>query len=35
MKLALILGVAITFITACFTAGYEAKPGVPKEDQHT
>jgi len=29
MKLALILGVAVTFITSCFTAGYEAKPGVP------
>jgi len=35
MKLALILGVAVTFIVSCFTAGYEAKPGVPKEDQRT
>ncbi len=33
MKLALIIGVTIVFITACFTSGYEAKPGVPKNNQ--
>ena len=33
MNLALILGVAVVFITSCFTSGYEAKPGVPKNNQ--
>jgi len=33
MKLALILGVTVTFVVSCFTAGYDAKPGVPKNDQ--
>lgn len=33
MKLALILAVAVTFVVSCFTAGYDAKPGVPKRDQ--
>ncbi|SFE00892.1 hypothetical protein SAMN05216238_10751 [Lentibacillus persicus] len=33
MKLALILGVAVTFTVSCFTAGYDAKPGVPKKNQ--
>jgi len=31
MKLALILGVAVVFITSCFTSAYEAKPGVPRK----
>ncbi|SIS90196.1 hypothetical protein SAMN05421787_10685 [Virgibacillus pantothenticus] len=35
MKLALILGVAIVFITSCFTSGYESKPGMPKKQQST
>ncbi|AUJ25662.1 hypothetical protein A21D_02616 [Virgibacillus dokdonensis] len=35
MKLALILGVAIVFITSCFTAGYESKPGMPRKQQRT
>ncbi len=33
MKLVLILAVALTFLTACFTSAYEAKPGVPKNNQ--
>lgn len=33
MKLALLVGVIITFIVSCFTSGYEAKPGVPKKNQ--
>lgn len=33
MKLALILGVAAVFILSNFTAGYDAKPGVPKDNQ--
>ncbi|SHG20286.1 hypothetical protein SAMN05216225_10207 [Ornithinibacillus halophilus] len=33
MKLALIIGVVITFIVSCLTSGYEAKPGVPKHNQ--
>lgn len=33
MKLALLLGVCVAFITSCFTAGYDAKPGTPKNDQ--
>lgn|SRR5690606_38693247 len=33
MKLALILGVCVTFIISMFTSGYEAKPGVPKNNQ--
>ncbi len=35
MKLALLMGVIVTFLVSCFTAGYESKPGVPKEDQRT
>ena len=31
MKLALIIGVAVVFITSCFTSAYEAKPGVPRK----
>lgn len=31
MKLAVILGVCITFIVSIFTAGYDAKPGQPKK----
>lgn len=34
MKLALLLGVCVAFITSCFTAGYDAKPGTPKNDQY-
>ncbi len=33
MGLALILGVTVTFLVAIFTAGYDAKPGVPKKNQ--
>ncbi len=33
MGLALVLGVCVVFITSCFTAGYEAKPGTPKNNQ--
>ncbi|SDQ84559.1 hypothetical protein SAMN05216231_2755 [Virgibacillus salinus] len=33
MKLALLMGVIVTFVTSCFTSGYDAKPGVPKKDQ--
>jgi hypothetical protein len=33
MKLALILGVTVTFLVSIFQSGYEAKPGVPKDNQ--
>jgi len=33
MKLALILGVAVTFLVSIFASGYEAKAGVPKNNQ--
>lgn len=33
MKLALLMGVIVTFIVSCFTSGYDAKPGVPKKEQ--
>lgn len=33
MKLALILGVVLVFIVSFFTSGYEAKPGIPKDNQ--
>lgn len=33
MGLALILGVTVTFLVSIFTAGYDAKPGVPKRNQ--
>lgn len=33
MKLALILAVAVVFVISTFTAGYDAKPGVPKNNQ--
>jgi hypothetical protein len=33
MKLALIIGVVITFLVSIFTSGYEAKAGVPKDNQ--
>ena len=33
MKIALILAVALSFTTACFTSAYEGKPGVPKNNQ--
>lgn len=35
MKLALILGVCVTFLVAIFSAGYEAKPGMPRKGQST
>jgi len=34
MKLAIILGVALVFLTSCLTSAYESKPGVPKKDQY-
>lgn len=33
MKLLLIIGVCLMFLSACFTSAYEAKPGVPKKNQ--
>ncbi len=33
MKLALLIGVIVTFIVSIFASGYEAKPGVPKKNQ--
>lgn len=33
MNLALIAGVIIVFLVSMFTSGYEAKPGVPKNNQ--
>lgn len=33
MKLALIIGVAITFLVSIFTSGYESKGAVPKDNQ--
>jgi hypothetical protein len=33
MKLALIIGVTVTFLVGIFTSGYDAKPGVPKKNQ--
>lgn len=33
MKLILLLGVTVVFITACLTSAYESKPGVPKNNQ--
>nr|CDQ32193.1 hypothetical protein BN993_01603 [Virgibacillus halodenitrificans] len=33
MKLALLMGVVLTFIISTFTSGYEAKPAVPKKNQ--
>ncbi len=32
MKLLLILGVSLTFLTAIFTSGYNDKPGTHKND---
>lgn len=34
MKLALILGVILVFLTSCLTSAYEARPGLPKKDQY-
>ncbi|MDQ0414710.1 hypothetical protein J2S25_002920 [Mesobacillus stamsii] len=31
MKLILILGVTVTFLTAIFTSGYDDKPGITKK----
>ena len=33
MKLVLLAGVILVFITSCFTSAYESKPGVPKNNQ--
>lgn len=33
MKIALIMGVIIVFLTSCLTSAYEAKPGVPRKNQ--
>ncbi|MBB5146430.1 hypothetical protein HNQ35_001632 [Cerasibacillus quisquiliarum] len=33
MKISLILGVVAVFLISIFSAGYEAKPGVPKDNQ--
>ena len=33
MKLALLMGVILTFVVSFFTSGYEAEPGVPKKNQ--
>jgi len=33
MKLALLMGVIVTFVLSFFTSGYESKPGVPKNNQ--
>jgi len=33
MKLALILALCVTFVTACLTSAYESKPGVPTNNQ--
>lgn len=33
MKLALLMGVIVTFLVSIFAAGYDAKPGVPKKNQ--
>lgn len=34
MKLVLIIGVIAAFLAACLTSAYEAKPGVPKDNQY-
>lgn len=34
MKIVLIVGMIVAFLSACFTSAYEAKPGVPKNDQY-
>ncbi|SEB14938.1 hypothetical protein SAMN05421743_12067 [Thalassobacillus cyri] len=31
MKLALIIGVCVTFLTSIFAAGYDEKPGTPQK----
>lgn len=33
MKIALIIGVMIVFLTSCLTSAYEAKPGMPRKNQ--
>ncbi|CDQ40775.1 hypothetical protein M948_18360 [Virgibacillus sp. CM-4] len=33
MKLALLMGVILVFVTSFFTSGYDSKPGVPKKQQ--
>lgn len=33
MKMALLIGVIIVFLTSCLTSAYEAKPGVPRKNQ--
>jgi len=34
MKIALIVGVILVFLTSCLTSAYESKPGVPKKNQY-
>lgn len=33
MKIALIVGVMLVFLTSCLTSAYESKPGMPKSNQ--
>lgn len=33
MKITLLLGVVVAFLISIFASGYEAKPGVPKDNQ--
>ncbi len=33
MKIVLLMGVIVVFLISIFTSGYEAKPGVPKDNQ--
>jgi len=33
MKMALLIGVILVFLTSCLTSAYESKPGVPKKNQ--
>jgi len=34
MKITLIIGVCLVFLTSCLTSAYESKPGVPKKSQY-
>ena len=33
MKIVLLMGVIVVFLISIFTSGYEATPGVPKDNQ--
>jgi len=33
MKIALLIGVILVFLTSCFTSAYESKAGVPRKNQ--